>query len=314
MSMEELSSLGWSGIIHPDDLETVLAACDHARESVTELSVRHRIRMADGRYRWVHSRARPDLDSAGNLREWFGLTVDIADQKRAEADLEQRVKERTEELEAANREMEGFTFSVSHDLRGPLRAIMSTSMILKEDFGGQLPDEAKDQLDRQARAAKKMGDLIDDLLKLSRIGRQEISRQPIDLAVLAEEALEDHKNNVNCQIEPGLEVRADEKLMRLAIQNLLDNAIKFSKHDVKPSIVLGRVDESTFFVRDNGIGFDMRYAEKLFLPFERLVLDSEYPGTGIGLANVRRIIERHGGKVWAEAEPGKGATFYFTLP
>jgi PAS domain S-box-containing protein len=313
-TLDDLKGQGWQEVVHPEDIDVLGNACKSAAESISELSVRHRIRMADGRYRWVHSRAQPDLDSAGELREWFGLTVDIADQKRAEADLEQRVKQRTLELEAANREMEGFTFSVSHDLRGPLRAIMSTSMILKEDYGDKLPDDAKDQLERQARAARKMGDLIDDLLKLSRLGRQEISRKDLDLSALAAELVDELRAPAEILIQPGLHALADAKLMKLALQNLLDNAIKFSSNTGKAAIEFGQREDGAFFVRDNGIGFDTQYSDRLFLPFERLVLDRDYPGTGIGLANVKRIIDRHGGRVWAESELGHGATFYFTIP
>ena len=314
LTLERAKGTGWHSIVHSEDLEDLLIAWKSAAATMGEFRFRHRIRMSDGSYRWVQSRAQPDMDNAGHLREWFGLTLDITDHKRAEADLEQRVKERTEALEAANRELEGFTYSVSHDLRGPLRAIMSTSMILKEDFSGNLPGEAKEQLERQARAAKKMGDLIDDLLRLSRIGRQEMIKNPLDLTALANEILGELQPHAECRIQDGLSARADSKLMKLAVQNLLDNALKFSKNVEKPLVEMGRGADGIFFVKDNGIGFDMAYADKLFGPFERLVRDDEYPGTGIGLANVKRIIERHGGRIWAESEPDMGATFYFSVP
>jgi len=314
LTLNEAKGSGWQSIVHEEDLEDLLVAWQSAASAVGEFRFRHRIRMVDGSYRWVQSRAQPDVDSAGHIREWFGLTLDITDHKRAEAELEKRVKERTEALEAMNRELEGFTYSVSHDLRGPLRAIMSTSMILKEDYSQVLPADAKEQLERQARAAKKMGDLIDDLLRLSRISRQEMIRNPLDLTELAQEVLGELHSTVECKIHPNMSVRADAKLMKLAVQNLLDNAIKFSKNAPKPLIEMGCGADGIFFVRDNGIGFDMAYADKLFGPFERLVRDDEYPGTGIGLTNVRRIIERHGGKVWAESEEEKGAVFYFSIP
>ncbi|MEA2553898.1 MAG: hypothetical protein QOJ65_2074 [Fimbriimonadaceae bacterium] len=234
------------------------------------------------------------------------------------AELEERVGERTSQLVAANKEMEGFTYSVSHDLRGPLRAIMSTSMILKEDFGDKLPPDAIDQLDRQARAANKMGSLIDDLLRLSRIGRQDMSRSAVNLSELATDVvgeLAPRCEALDIDIEPELMAKVDAKLYRLVILNLFDNACKFSPNGGK--ITFGQSDTDrgpAFFLRDEGIGFEMQYAEKLFLPFERLVLDTEFPGTGIGLANVKRIVERHGGQVWAEGDPGKGSTFYFTVP
>jgi PAS domain S-box-containing protein len=314
-SLDEMSGLGWQPIVHQDDLGTLLHSWNLAKSELKEWSCRHRILLPSGAVRWVHSRAQPHLNTVGELHEWFGLTVDIAEQKRTEAELEQRVRERTEELEAANREMEGFTFSVSHDLRGPLRAIMSTSMILKEDFSGALPDEAKDQLERQARAARKLGDLIDDLLKLSRLARQEVRKEPLDLSAMADEILSEHRDHIKFEIARDLHAKADAKLIALALQNLLDNCVKFTRTASEAEITVGQREDGAFFVRDNGIGIDMRYAQKLFLPFERLVLDSEYPGTGIGLANVRRIIDRHGGRVWAESDGlGTGATFYFTLP
>ena len=314
LTLEQAKGKGWHSIVHPEDLEDLLLTWKSAAATNAEFRFRHRIRMADGTSRWVQSRAQPALDNAGNIREWFGLTLDITDHKRAEAELELRVKERTEALEAANRELEGFTYSVSHDLRGPLRAIMSTSMILKEDYSSALPEDAKEQLERQARAAKKMGDLIDDLLRLSRIGRQEMIQNPLDLTAMAHEILSELQPKAECVIQEKLTVRADAKLMRLAVQNLLDNAIKFSKNVPHPLIEMGCDRDGVFYVRDNGIGFDMVYSDKLFGPFERLVRDDEYPGTGIGLANVKRIIERHGGKIWAEGEPDAGATFFFSMP
>jgi PAS domain S-box-containing protein len=314
LTLDQATGSGWHSIVHPEDLEDLLLAWKSAAATGAEFRFRHRIRMSDRTYRWVQSRAQPDLDSAGHVRAWFGLTLDITDHKRAEAELEQRVQERTEALQAANRELEGFTYSVSHDLRGPLRAIMSTSMILREDYNAVLPPEANQQLERQARAAKKMGDLIDDLLRLSRIGRQEMIRNELDLTALAHEILVELQPQSEIKIQPEMTVKADSKLMRLAVQNLLDNALKFSKNSQNPLVEMGCDEEGVFFVRDNGIGFDMAYADKLFGPFERLVRDDEYPGTGIGLANVRRIIERHGGKVWADGEPDVGATFFFLVP
>lgn len=313
LSFQDAIQDGWLQAIHPDDQKPLSDAMSEARKSVSDLKFVHRIKHRDGSYHWVQTRAHPDVDSEGKLIRWFGMTFDIADDKQAEADLEARVKERTEQLEAANREMEGFTYSVSHDLRGPLRAIMSTSMILQEDYGQILPVDAKDQLERQARAAHKMGNLIDDLLKLSRIGRQELIRQPIDLSEMAAEVFAELHKDASLTIQPGLTIKADPKLMKLTIQNLLDNAVKFARPGHIPAIEFGQNPDGVYFVRDDGIGFDMEYAHKLFMPFERLVLDTEYPGTGIGLANVRRIIERHGGTVWAQAKLGAGATFYFVV-
>lgn len=219
-------------------------------------------------------------------------------------ELESRVKERTNDLE-------GFTYSVSHDLRTPLRAISSTSSILKEDFADLLPPEALFQLDRQAKAATKLGQLIDDLLKMSRIGRQEMVRQPIDLTEMALDIASSFKGYpARIEVEEDLKAFGDRRLIHILLENLLGNACKYSPDGGR--IRFGRSD-GVFSVSDEGIGFDMQYAHKLFLPFERLVRDEEFPGTGIGLANVQRIVERHGGRVWATGEVGRGATFSFTL-
>jgi len=240
--------------------------------------------------------------------------------KLLNSELEARVTERTSQLEAKTKELEGFTYSVSHDLRGPLRAIMSTSMILKEDFASSLPSSAREELDRQAAAASKMGTLIDDLLKLSRLGRQEMDRKEIDVSMLATEIFEEQTKSrsgpeLKFSTEPDLKAKVDSKLFRLVMENLIGNAVKFSPEG--GTIVFGQTHTAhgeAFFLKDEGIGFDPTYSEKVFMPFERLVLERDFPGTGIGLANVKRIIERHGGAVWATAEPGEGSTFFFTVP
>jgi PAS domain S-box-containing protein len=264
----------------------------------------------------------------GGIQGAMLLVQDITDRKRFEdqiqqfnALLEQRVEDRTRDLVEANREMEAFCYSISHDLRAPLRAIMSTSMILQREHAEPLDDEATSLLERQASAAKRLGNLIDDLLELSRLSRSEIVRSPCDFSALAREVLEEVSSRdwpscaVEGQIADGIAVDGDSRLLRLLLQNLFDNSCKFSKGD-SIRIEIGeeeREGRRVVFVRDDGIGFDQDYVHKIFLPFERLVLEHEYPGTGIGLANVKRIVEKHGGEVWAEGEPGRGATFYFVL-
>jgi light-regulated signal transduction histidine kinase (bacteriophytochrome) len=197
--------------------------------------------------------------------------------------------------------------------------VMGSSMILLEDYGSRLDDDAKDNLYRMSAAAKKMAQLIDDLLQLSRITRSDVERQRVDLAEIAhdvEAELRSRGEQATVQIKPDMVVDADPRLLRAAMVNLLENAHKFSARRPEPRIEIGsekRDGRFVYYVRDNGVGFDMAYIDKIFRPFERLHRDTEYPGTGIGLANVKRIIERHGGQLWAESEEGKGATFYFTL-
>ena len=216
--------------------------------------------------------------------------------------LEDRVRERTYELES-------FCYSVSHDLRAPLRAINATSAILKEDFGADLPDAALQELERQEQASARLGNLIDDLLRFVRLGQTEPQRKRIDLSALSRSIAEELR--IDASVERGLTVDGDETLVRLLMQNLLDNAAKFCGKK-KACVEVGQQGKA-IYVKDQGIGFDPSHAHRLFRPFERLHREGEFPGTGIGLANVKRIAEKHGGKVWAESAPGEGATFFFTL-
>jgi light-regulated signal transduction histidine kinase (bacteriophytochrome) len=242
--------------------------------------------------------------------------------RRINAYLEQRVEERTTELRVAMQEMEAFSYSVAHDLRAPLRAMGSFAHILTEEHTDNLNPEARDYLERITENSVRMGELIDGLLDLARISRITPDRDEIDLSKMVLDiwhAMEKRHPSAapRLLVEPHLRVEADARLMHAALQNLLDNAWKFSQHADVPMVEFGsetRDDEEVFFIRDNGAGFDPSYINKLFRPFERLHTGNEFPGTGIGLATVRRIIERHGGKVWAEGEVDAGATFYFTIP
>jgi ABC-type amino acid transport substrate-binding protein/nitrogen-specific signal transduction histidine kinase len=263
------------------------------------------------------------------------LTLEIAERTKAEAevkklnqDLERRVSERTVELAASLKELEAFSYAVSHDLRAPLRAMEGFGAILSEQYGQALDEKGNDYLMRIRNASTRMGQLIEDLLSLSRLTRAPLVRTKIDLSAMAEtiaaQLLESAKARSGkapeVRIEPGMKSFADPALVDILLRNLLGNAIKFSAKAASPRIEMGSRqerkgagDSTVFWVRDNGVGFDMAYAGELFTPFHRLHAITEYEGTGIGLVTVKRIVSRHGGRIWPEAEPGKGACFYFTL-
>jgi light-regulated signal transduction histidine kinase (bacteriophytochrome) len=242
--------------------------------------------------------------------------------QRQAAELDLRVRERTAELVAANRELEAFSYAVSHDLRAPLRGIDGFSHALLEDYSEQLDAEGQEYLHRIRGATKWMAELIDALLEFSRLARTELHRETVDLSSLVQRVGADlqqmqPERQVALQITDGLEARGDARLLRVLLQNLLGNAWKFTARTPTARIEVGRIDQvdgtAVFFVADNGAGFDMAYADKLFGAFQRLHRAHEFPGTGIGLATVQRIIQRHGGRVWAQGAVGRGATFYFTL-
>jgi PAS domain S-box-containing protein len=283
----------------------------------------------DGRKTPIELSAFVVRDSDGQPVCLVGMKNDITVRKEAEGrvlqineELEQRVAVRTRELQRAKDEMEGFCYSVSHDLRAPLRGITGSAMMLLEDYPAALDEEGKHHLRRLAAASTRMAQLIDDLLQYSRLGRQEPQRVQVDLKAVAEKvAMDLLRRHVECghlrlEVAEVPPVHADPQLMEFVLHNLLENACKFTGSRPEPRVEFG-CDTSdgkrVFFVRDNGVGFYPQYAGKLFRPFERLHTESEYPGTGIGLANVKRIIERHGGAIWCDAQLGHGATFYFTL-
>lgn len=267
-------------------------------------------------------------DENGRITGVFAAARDITRTKQAEeeirklnAELEQRVIERTRQLEAANKELEAFSYSVSHDLRAPLRSIDGFSQALLEDYSGVLDAQGKDYLARVRSASQRMSQLIDDMLVLSRVSRREMKRSSVDLSALAkiiasDLAITQPQRQVEFNIAPGLKVHGDAELLRAMLENLIGNAWKFTSTRQSAKIEFGVMEldgKTSYFVRDNGVGFDMAYVSKLFQAFQRLHLQTEFPGTGIGLATVKRIINRHGGRIWADSEIGKGATFYFNI-
>lgn len=256
------------------------------------------------------------------------IVRDISDRKHAELqirqlneELEERVRQRTAELEVVNRELESFSFSVSHDLRAPLRALNGFSQVLLENYSQFLDSEGQKYLRRLRSAGLRMSALIDDLLNLSRVTRHELVRVPVNLSTLATTILHElcaahPERTVDWIVTPQLYAEADSKLLRIALDNLLSNAWKYTGKRAEAMIEFGQIihnEQAIYFVKDNGAGFDMTYVDKLFHPFQRLHREEEFEGTGIGLATVERIIRRHGGRIWAEAQAGQGATFYFTL-
>lgn len=264
-----------------------------------------------------------------NARLYEALQQELIERKRAEeyalnlsAELEQRVQQRTAELQAINQELESFTYSVSHDLRAPVRGISGLSHILVQDFAETLPQEARPYLARIEASARQMGHLIDDLLSFSRLGRQPVHRNAVDTNSLAHDIAErliEEAPNKRILLEIGdlPRVYGDPGLLRQVFINLMSNAIKFSRKQAQPEIKINwkrQGDEGLFYIRDNGAGFDMAYAGNLFGVFKRLHHVDEFEGTGVGLAIVQRILQKHGGRIWAEAAVDQGATFYFTLP
>jgi signal transduction histidine kinase len=260
----------------------------------------------------------------------LGTVQDVTELKQAEdrlhdyqEHLEELVDQRTRQVTATNQELEAFSYSVSHDLRAPLRAIDGFSQALLEDYAPKLDPTGRDYLQRVRTATQNMGRLIDELIALARATRAELRHETVDLsalgaAIAAELARADPQRQVAVEIEPDLVAEGDAPLLRLLLENLLDNAWKFTGKTPQARIQLGAAPgadgQRAFFVRDNGAGFDMAYADKLFSAFQRLHGPADFPGAGIGLATVQRIVRRHGGRIWAEAQPGRGATFHFTLP
>jgi len=326
LSAEQLAADGQLllRMYHPDDAEGVHRAVQESMHALSPWRHEWRVIIPGRGEVWVEAHSMPVRGADGSVT-WHGSLNDISERKQAEqeirrlnVELEARVRERTAELESANRELEAFSYSVSHDLREPLRAMNGFSRALSEDFGPTLPAEAQRYLTAVRGAAARMGHLIDDLLAFSRLARQALKRRTVDTKELVVECLRELAPSA-AEVTVGEldQCQADAALLRQVFMNLLSNAFKYSRHRTPAQIEVGCQRDHrgmvVFYVRDNGTGFDMNYSSKLFGVFQRLHRQEEFEGTGVGLAIVHRIVTRHGGRIWAEAAPNRGATFSFTL-
>ncbi len=327
----------WLARVHPDDR-------DHVQEKIREVLEREpsadrsqtyeyeaRVRHADGTYRWEYIKGfGVKHDQEGRVTRMLGVQMDINERKKAEEalrrlnnELDRRVLDRTAQLEASNKELETFTYSVSHDLRAPLRHIDGFMKLLQKKAGTVLDKQDRHFMDNISDSAQKMGRLIDELLSFTWMGRHSLSYQRVELGALVQDVIRELEpdaagRKIDWRIGDLPVVSGDAAMLRVVLVSLISNALKFSRPRQEVRIEIGsqpgQDPETVIFVRDNGVGFDMAYADKLFGVFQRLHRADEFEGTGIGLANVRRIIARHGGRTWAQGDPELGATFYFALP
>ena len=324
-SLDELQTLKFTRLIHPDDLaENMRLVSLMFAGQIGDFVLENRYVRKNGDAVWVRKSVSLGRDTEGAPRWIIALVEDITTRKQAEDDLQKahaQLQAHAHKLEETNKELEGFAYTISHDLRAPLRAMNGYAKLISDDYGESLGGEGKRRLEVIEKNAIKMGMLIDDLLAFSRAGRTAMSISLIDMNVLVADVVETVKTSradakVLIHVDELPAAHGDLRLIRQVVDNLLDNAVKFSRKSPNPKIEIGSIErdgEQVYFVRDNGVGFDMKYHDKLFGVFQRLVTDREFEGTGMGLAIVHRLLKRHDGRVWAEAKTDQGATFFFTL-
>lgn len=325
--LEPVSYHTWASRVHPDDHQRATELRNrHAAGELPYYECDIRLRHKDGHWVWVNTRGRVHRrDEQDRALYMSGTHLDISDRVAAQeqiralnASLEQRVQERTAELERSMRDMEAISYSIAHDLRAPLRSVNGFAQVIVDEEAGRLSEQGREMFARISRSARNMGQMITDMLELLRVVQVELEPQPVDMVALAHavaEALGPQAPAARIDVQALPLAMGDATLLRQVLSNLIDNALKYSRQQAGPHVVVGHdASQGAYFVRDNGIGFDMARANKLFGLFQRLHAHSDVPGMGVGLAIVSRIVERHGGRVWAESAPGQGATFWFSLP
>jgi PAS domain S-box-containing protein len=320
----------WIRMVVPEDHEPVIEHIQQILSGKETPPIEHRICRKDGEIRWVRDTTILFKDATGNLLSYDGVIKDITERKRAEEaihnlnqELEQRVFDRTAQLETAIKEHEEFTYSMAHDLRAPLRHVEGFMELLHQKIAPTLDEQSEHYMATIADAARRMGTLIDNLLSFSQLGRRKLAKRPVNLDYLVHDVIRElaptaQGRDIHWHVADLPRVVGDRELLRLVLVDLISNALKFTRSrqqaDIEIGYAPGEENETVIYVRDNGVGFDMQYVNKLFGVFQRLHRVEEFEGTGIGLANVRRIINRHGGRTWAEGKINQGATFYFSLP